>query len=316
MRFENQEESQNVDDRRGSGGGGPRRAGLGFGGFQLPMGKGGMGIGGLLIMLAMAWFAGINPLQLLSGNATLPNANASQSSPPRRGGGAAVDQTPLEGARATFVKKVLATTETCWRELFPKAFGKAYQDPVLVLFRDQVQSACGAAGASVGPFYCPADNQVYIDLSFFDVMERQLGAKGDFAQAYVVAHEVGHHVQNLLGTNRKVEAMRRLGEREYNRASVKLELQADYYAGVWAHYVDKNLRGDKTKARVTIEPGDFEEAINAARAIGDDTLQKKSSGTVVPEKFTHGTSAQRMKWFRLGYETGDPTAHDPFVEEK
>jgi uncharacterized protein len=308
MRFENQEESQNVDDRRG-GGGAPRRAGPGLGGFQLPMGKGGMGIGGLLLMLVVAWFAGINPLQLLTGNAALPNANAGQQ--PRRSGGSAVNETPVEGARATFVKKVLATTETCWRELFPKAFGKAYQDPVLVLFRDQVNSACGQAGASVGPFYCPGDNQVYIDLSFFDVMERQLGAKGDFAQAYVVAHEVGHHVQNLLGTNRKVEAMRRMGENEYNRASVKLELQADYYAGVWAHYVDKNLRG-----KVTIEPGDFEEAINAARAIGDDTLQKKSTGTVVPEKFTHGTSAQRMKWFRLGYETGDPTAHDPFVEEK
>jgi uncharacterized protein len=308
MRFENQEESQNVDDRRG-GGGAPRRAGPGLGGFQLPMGKGGMGIGGLLLMLVVAWFAGINPLQLLTGIGVRQRRIAGQQ--PRRSGGSAVNETPVEGARATFVKKVLATTETCWRELFPKAFGKAYQDPVLVLFRDQVNSACGQAGASVGPFYCPGDNQVYIDLSFFDVMERQLGAKGDFAQAYVVAHEVGHHVQNLLGTNRKVEAMRRMGENEYNRASVKLELQADYYAGVWAHYVDKNLRG-----KVTIEPGDFEEAINAARAIGDDTLQKKSTGTVVPEKFTHGTSAQRMKWFRLGYETGDPTAHDPFVEEK
>ncbi|MCU0863156.1 MAG: zinc metallopeptidase [Planctomycetes bacterium] len=314
MRFENQEESQNVDDRRGGGGGAPSGGGPGFGGFQLPMGRGGMGIGGLLIMLVVAWFAGINPLQLLSGNAQLPQANASQQQ--RRGGSAPVQESAVEGARAVFVKKVLATTETCWRDLFPKAFGKAYQDPVLVLFRDQVNSACGEAGASVGPFYCPGDKQVYIDLSFFDVMERQLGAKGDFAQAYVVAHEVGHHVQNLLGTNRKVQAMQRLGEREYNRASVKLELQADYYAGVWAHYVDKNLRGDKTKERVTIEPGDFEEAINAAQQIGDDTLQRKSTGTVVPEKFTHGTSAQRMKWFRLGFETGDPTAHDPFVEEK
>jgi uncharacterized protein len=309
MRFENQDESQNVDDRRGGGGGAPRGAGPGFGGFQLPMGRGGMGIGGLLIMLVVAWFAGINPLQLLSGNAQLPQTNASQQQ--RRSGAAPVQESAVEGARATFVKKVLATTETCWRDLFPKAFGKTYQDPVLVLFRDRVNSACGEAGASVGPFYCPGDNQVYIDLSFFDVMERQLGAKGDFAQAYVVAHEVGHHVQNLLGTNRKVQAMQRLGEREYNRASVKLELQADYYAGVWAHYVQKNMRG-----KVTIEPGDFEEAINAAQQIGDDTLQRKSTGTVVPEKFTHGTSAQRMKWFRLGFETGDPTAHDPFAEEK
>jgi uncharacterized protein len=310
MRFENQQESQNVDDRRGSGGGAPRGGGPGFGGFQLPMGKGGMGIGGLLIMLAIAWFAGINPLQLLSGNATLPGVNGGQQ---RASGNssAPVQETAVEGQRAVFVKKVLATTETCWRDLFPKAFGKTYQDPVLVLFRDQVSSACGEAGASVGPFYCPGDKQVYIDLSFFDVMERQLGAKGDFAQAYVVAHEVGHHVQNLLGTNRKVDAMRRMGEKEYNRASVKLELQADYYAGVWAHYVHKNLRG-----KVTIEPGDFEEAINAAQQIGDDTLQRKATGTVVPEKFTHGTSAQRMKWFRLGFETGDPTAHDPFVEEK
>jgi hypothetical protein len=311
MRFENQEESQNVDDRRGSGGGAPRGGGPGLGGFQLPLGRGGMGIGGLLLMVVIAWFAGINPLQLLSGNATLPGANAGQQQRASRPNGAPVNESAVEGQRATFVKKVLATTETCWRDLFPKAFGKTYQDPVLVLFRDRVDSACGEAGASVGPFYCPGDNQVYIDLSFFDVMERQLGAKGDFAQAYVVAHEVGHHVQNLLGTNRKVQAMQRLGEREYNRASVKLELQADYYAGVWAHYVQKNLRG-----KVTIEPGDFEEAINAAQQIGDDTLQRKATGTVVPEKFTHGTSAQRMKWFRLGFETGDPTAHDPFVEEK
>jgi uncharacterized protein len=306
MRLEDQPESQNIDDRRGQSAGGRGGGGMGLGGIPLPIGRGGMGIGGILILLVVAWFAGINPLQLLSGNVT-PAVAGGQTQP--RTSGPAKSASPAEEERKVFVSKVLRTTETCWQALFPQHLGRAYQQPLLTIFRDQVNSACGQAGASVGPFYCPGDSKVYIDLSFFDVMEKQLGASGDFAMAYVVAHEVGHHVQNLLGTNRKVEAMRRLGEREYNRASVHLELQADYYAGCWAHFVDKNMPG-------VIEIGDYEEAIGAAHAVGDDTLQKRSTGTVVPEKFTHGSAEQRKKWFRLGYESGDPTKRDPFTEER
>ena len=300
MRFENQPESSNVEDRRGDGpayggGGNP----FGGGGMRLPMGRGGMGLGGLVVLLVVAWFAGINPLQLLSGNYT---PGYSQPHTPARA-------TAGEEQLKSFVSKVLATTETCWSELFPRHFQRRYELPTLTLFREAVASACGNQSSAVGPFYCPGDAHLYIDLSFLDEMGRTLGAAGDFAQAYVVAHEVGHHVQNLLGTSRRVDAVRG-SEAERNRASVLLELQADYYAGVWAHYVNTRMPS------VKLDVGDYEEAIRAAQAVGDDVLQKRATGRVVPEKFTHGTAAQRSKWFRLGFESGDPQAHDPFREEK
>ena len=310
MRFENQPGSGNIEDQRG--GGAPRRGGnpFGGGGMRIPMGRGGgMGLGGLVVMLLVAWMLGINPLTFLGGGGGGGYDNSSY---------AAQSQTPLretaeEQRLRQFVSQVLATTEECWGTVFREKFGREYEMPKLVLFRDGVNSACGFAESAVGPFYCPGDSKVYIDLSFLDEMGRTLGAKGDFAQAYVVAHEVGHHVQNLLGTNRQVSSLRTRGasEREQNRASVQLELQADYFAGVWAHYVDRRMKG-----RVTLEVGDYDEAIAAAQAVGDDTLQRRATGRVVPEKFTHGSAAQRSKWFKLGYETGDPTAHDPFKEEK
>jgi predicted metalloprotease len=300
MRFEDQQGSGNIEDRRGEGGGGHHAGGFHFGGGRLPMGRGGLGLGGLVVLLLIGWFAGIDPMALLSGNVA-PRTQ-------RQSSGAA----PTNDAGKQFVSKVLATTETCWHDLFREKLGRTYEEPILVLFRDEVSSACGVAGASVGPFYCPGDHRLYLDLSFFDELERSLGAGGDFARAYVIAHEVGHHVQNLLGTSRQVQSLRgRRSETEYNRASVQLELQADYFAGVWAHYVEHRMKG-----KVALDAGDYEEAITAANAIGDDTLQRRATGRVVPEKFTHGTSAQRAKWFRLGFESGDPTARDPFKEEK
>ncbi|MFK7739221.1 MAG: neutral zinc metallopeptidase [Planctomycetota bacterium] len=309
MRFENQQESSNIEDRRGGGSGGGKR---GLGGLKLPKGKGGLGLIGLLVVAAVGYFSGglggaISAVAGGGGGGLLgvsPSVSSESETPVR--------STPEEEQLKSFVGKVPATTETCWQDLFPTHYRTKYDEPNLVLFRDGVRSACGQAASSMGPFYCPGDNKVYIDLSFLDQMERSLGAGGDFAQAYVVAHEVGHHIQNLLGMSRKVQAQRtRLPEAEYNKLSVCLELQADYYAGCWAHYVQNNLR---SKAR--IEMGDYEEAIGAAHAVGDDTLQKRATGRIVPEKFTHGTAKQRAKWFRLGYQSGDPTEHDPFRDER
>jgi uncharacterized protein len=293
MRFENQPESSNVEDRRGMGGG-MRGGGLPLGGI----GRGGLGLGGLLLLLAIGWLTGINPLQLLDGGGS--SSGYSSYEAPRESAG--------EAQLSSFVKKVLATTETCWSELFRQRLQRSYESPTLVLFRDGVESACGEQSASVGPFYCPGDAKLYIDLSFLAEMGRTLGASGDFAQAYVVAHEVGHHVQNLLGTNRRVAGLRG-DSSERNRASVLLELQADYYAGVWAHHV-------RNMPTVRLDVDDYDEAIRAAQAVGDDVLQRRATGRVVPEKFTHGTAAQRSKWFRLGLESGNPLAHDPFVEER
>jgi len=203
-----------------------------------------------------------------------------------------------------FVSVVLADTEDVWNDLFQR-IGKDYREPKLVLFSSRVQSACGIAGAASGPFYCPGDDQLYIDLSFYQTLRDRIGAPGDFAQAYVIAHEVGHHVQNLLGITQKLDRMRgRVSEEDYNHLSVRLELQADFFAGVWAHHAQrmKNI----------LEPGDIEEALGAASAIGDDTLQRRSQGYVVPDSFTHGTSAQRVKWFRKGFETGDLAQGDTF----
>ncbi|HLO98092.1 MAG TPA: neutral zinc metallopeptidase, partial [Fimbriimonas sp.] len=201
-----------------------------------------------------------------------------------------------------FVKKILGQTEKVWSKLFSQV-GKDYPEPKLVMFSGQVQSGCGPATAEVGPFYCPADNQVYIDIAFYDTMRDQLGADGDFAQAYVIAHEVGHHIQNVLGVSERVErARRQLSEAEFNKLSVRMELQADYYAGVWAHHAED----------IGVDRQDIREAMNAANAIGDDTLQKRGGGRVVPEAFTHGTSAQRMKWFMKGFEQGTLTGGDTF----
>ncbi|WP_316770304.1 neutral zinc metallopeptidase [Pedobacter frigiditerrae] len=204
-----------------------------------------------------------------------------------------------------FVAGILESTEQVWQKQF-QALGGTYEEPVLRLFRDGVQSACGSASSAVGPFYCPGDHKVYIDLSFYDELKNRFGAAGDFAQAYVIAHEVGHHVQNLLGTSAKMEEARgRLSEVEYNKLSVKLELQADFYAGLWAHHA-QNLKDFR------LDAGDIDEALNAANAIGDDKLQKQSQGEVVPDAFTHGTSAQRMYWFKKGFESGDIKQGDTF----
>jgi len=204
---------------------------------------------------------------------------------------------PQQDELKQFVSVVLADTEDVWNEMMQRS-GRRYKEPKLVLFTDQVRSACGYAGASTGPFYCPNDQKLYIDLSFYQDMKNKLGAPGDFAQAYVIAHEVGHHIQNLTGALDKVHAMQqRVGKREANQLQVRTELQADFYAGVWAHYAQK---------RGVLDPGDIEEALNAASAIGDDRLQQQSQGYVVPDSFTHGTSAQRVEWFRRGYESGDP----------
>lgn len=204
-----------------------------------------------------------------------------------------------------FVSNILASTDSVWLVQF-EAMGANYERPTLSLFIDAVPSGCGNASSAVGPFYCPADHKIYIDLSFYDELKNRFGAAGDFAQAYVIAHEVGHHVQNLLGTSQKIqEARGRLSEVEYNKLSVKLELQADFYAGLWAHHV-QNLQSFR------LDPGDIEEALTAANAIGDDQLQKQANGEVVPDAFTHGTSAQRMYWFKKGFETGDIRQGDTF----
>jgi hypothetical protein len=270
-------ESTNVEDRRGSGG---RVATMGGAGAVIALIVyllGGGGIGGLI-----------------GGGGG--------------GGGASVAVTAEEKEQEQNVKMVLGSTERVWGELF-RANGKRYEEPTLVLFKGRVQSACGTASSAVGPFYCPGDKQVYIDLEFFTELERVFRAEGDFAQAYVIAHEIGHHVQKLLGISddmRRKEALAR-GEAAKNQLSVRLELQADCLAGIWAHYAVKS-------GELTLESGDLEEAIRAAQAIGDDALQKRSQGHVVPDSFTHGSSAQRIAWFRHGFETGDLKAADTFDE--
>jgi predicted metalloprotease len=283
MKWEGNRQSDNVEDRRGSGGGG-------FGGGMGPrIGGRGIGIGTIVIALVGGWVLGINPLTLLgalSGGGGMPPA--AQQAP--------AQAPPANDKVASFVSTVLASTEDVWNAQF-RAAGGAYQAPGLVLFRGATRTACGQGQSAMGPFYCPADQKVYIDLGFFDTLDRRLGAPGDFAQAYVVAHEVGHHVQRLLGITAKVDGMRgRVSQEQMNALSVRLELQADCLAGVWAHH------SQKTKA--WLEPGDIEEGMNAASRIGDDTLQRQSQGTVVPESFTHGSSAQRMSWFRKGLDTG------------
>jgi hypothetical protein len=280
MRMDGQEESSNVEDVRGMSGGG---GGFGFGGR-------GLSIGGIVIAVIVGWIFGINPLQLLgmmdgSGGGTTVQQQGPAPAPPK------------DDAGARFVSQVLRSTEQVWTDVFRES-GRTYQAPKLVLFSGSWPTACGQGQAAMGPFYCPEDHKVYIDLSFYRVLEQKLGAPGQFAQAYVVAHEVGHHVQNLLGIMDKVDAMRGRGDRaQANALSVRVELQADCFAGVWA------ARSQKENGW-RLDPGDIETALNAAAKIGDDTLQRRTQGTVVPESFTHGTSAQRVNWFKRGVEGG------------
>lgn len=265
----------------------------------MPVGRAAIGGGGALIVLLLALLFGADPAQLLQQlQATGVGSSTSTSG----------EAAPPQDEMAEFVAVVLAETEDVWTARFEQ-MGQRYQAPRLVIFDGQVQSACGMASAAMGPFYCPSDQQVYIDLSFYRLLRERLGAPGDFAQAYVIAHEVGHHVQHQLGITDQVHAARgRVSETEYNALSVKLELQADFFAGVWAHHAQR------TKG--LLEPGDIEEAMVAAESIGDDKLQRESQGHVVPDAFTHGTSAQRQRWFMLGYETGDMRRGDTFRAER
>ena len=277
MLWQGRRESSNVEDRRGISGGG------------MAAGGGILGVIGFVIYLLM----GGNPSD--APQSPLSSTQQREMTPEEK---AADDQ------RAQFVKVVLADTEDIWTKLFSD-MGRQYPEPTLVLFRDGVQSACGNASSATGPFYCPGDSKLYIDLSFYQELQDRFKSPGDFAMAYVVAHEVGHHVQNLLGISDKVDRARsRLSEPEYNKLSVKLELQADFFAGVWAHY-DQQMKH-------VLDAGDIDEALSAANAVGDDRLQKESQGYVVPDAFTHGTSAERMYWFKKGYTTGDINQGDTF----
>ena len=280
MKIEGRRKSSNVEDRRGQGG-------IGGG-----MGKvGGFGIGTVIIMIVV-FFLGGNPLDYLGAGGGGSPAPAPTDTP-RSEGGVATGE-----SNADIVQVTLAETEDTWNRLFPQLYNGDYREPVLVMFDGQVRSACGFASSATGPFYCPADQKLYIDLSFADQLRQRFGAPGDFALAYVVAHEVGHHLQTLLGYSQQVnQARNRMSEADANAMSVRLELQADYLAGVWAHYADRNAG--------ILEQGDIQEAIGAATAIGDDRLQQESQGYVVPESFTHGTSEQRVRAFTQGYKTGD-----------
>ncbi|WP_370197105.1 neutral zinc metallopeptidase [Aurantimonas sp.] len=292
MQWRGRRQSSNIEDRRGSGGGFGGRGG----GMRLPVRAGGGGTIGIIIVALVLWLGfGINPMQLLGMAGGGGGGGSVQTTRSGPGVAGTADETD------DFVATVLADTEDVWSQRF-QAAGETYPAPTLVLFENRVQSACGIAGSASGPFYCPSDRKLYIDLSFFDQLRNQLNAPGDFAQAYVIAHEVGHHIQNITGVlPRFNQARQNMSEAEANAMSVRVELQADCYAGVWGH---------DTRQAGYIEDGDIDEALNAARQIGDDTLQKRGQGTVVPDSFTHGTSEQRQTWFRRGFETGDFAACD------
>jgi predicted metalloprotease len=284
MRLEDENESRNVEDRRGAGMGGAR----------------GLGIGTVIIALAASYFLGIDPRTLLGVAETMQGAQQSRS-----------QSQPIDPANdpdaqlKSEVSKVLHKTETTWSEIFQQSGGH-YQQPTLVLYRGQTSTACGAGQAAMGPFYCPGDKKVYLDLGFFQEMDTRFKAGGDFARAYVVAHEIGHHVQNLLGISRKAETLRaRLSATDYNKVSVRVELQADCLAGVWAQQANR--------VKAFLDPQDIDEALRAANAIGDDMLQKQARGVVVPDSFTHGSSAQRVRWFKAGFESGSMKECDTFA---
>jgi uncharacterized protein len=279
MLWQGRRESENIEDDRGSGGGG-----------RIAVGG---GIGGVILVVAYLLLGG-DPKALLD------QQQQSSLSSTRQ-----VDPNAPRDEATKFVAVVLADTEDAWHAVF-RQMGREYQEPKLVLFSDQTRSGCGFASAASGPFYCPEDRRLYIDLAFYRMLRDRFGAPGDFAQAYVIAHEVGHHVQNLLGISDKIQAARgRVSEAEYNQLSVRLELQADFLAGVWARYADR--------VKHVVESGDIDEAMRAASAVGDDTLQRRSRGYVVPDSFTHGSSAQRVRWFRKGYDTGDIRQGDTFA---
>jgi uncharacterized protein len=313
MRYgEEDRESDNVEDRRGDGGGMFSRGG--GGGIPFPIGGGGLSITSLLVIGAVCLMLGINPLELLSGGEGAPRMPDIPRTSPRSGspfeipGGQQPRIAPQNDEMSRFVRRVLADTEDVWERVFQGA-GKRYEKPTLVLFTRATQTACGTGQSAMGPFYCPLDHKVYIDLDFYKELKDRFHAPGDFAQAYVIAHEVGHHVQTLLGVADKVQglkqrAMQRGDEREVNRLQVRMELQADCLAGVWA-----NLN-DQVKKRLL--PGDVENGLNAASQIGDDTLQKRAQGHIVPESFTHGSSEQRVRWFKKGLDSGQTQACDTF----
>lgn len=294
MRLDNERESENIEDRRGAGG-----ASGGLGGLNL--GGGRLGIGGVLIALAASWYLGIDPstmLSLLSGGTPAPGQAPQTTS----------THAPTNDNMAKFVSVVLAETEDTWSAIF-KENGRTYRHPKLVLFTGSTRTACGLGESASGPFYCPGDEKVYIDLQFYQLLRDRFKAPGDFAQAYVIAHEVGHHVQNQLGLMQKIhQAQGKVSPAEYNALSVRLELQADCFAGVWAHHAEQT--------RHILEQGDLEEALGAAAAVGDDRLQQQTQEHVVPESFTHGSSAQRMTWFKRGFDSGAIGQCNTFVAQR
>jgi predicted metalloprotease len=284
MRMDDYRESDNIEDRRGGGGG---------------IGRGGVGIGGIVLALVISYFTGINPMTLLGFIEQTPLARQEAPAAPRP---------PANDETAIFVSRVLASTEDVWTAAFQQN-GRQYEKPKLVLFTGATPTACGTGQTAMGPFYCPGDHKVYIDLAFYRELKERFKAPGEFAQAYVVAHEVGHHVQNLLGIADKVhEARQRAGRAEGNALSVRMELQADCLAGVWGKRTDT--------MKQVLEPGDLEAALTAASAIGDDRLQQQAQGRIVPESFTHGSSEQRVRWFRRGFETGDMNQCNTFKAER
>lgn len=294
MKWQRARQSQNVEDRRG--------------GAQLPVRRGGLGIGGIIAVVLIGWMLGINPIDML-GLLSQPQGSAPSTSAPASIPGEAAG--PGASANANdpqrdFVARILGDTEDVWGAVFQQN-GQTYPAPTLVLFSGAVQSACGQATSAVGPFYCPGDRQVYIDLDFFAEMQARLGGGGDFAEAYVIAHEVGHHIQTITGVSARVNEARRRGETLEGDGGllVRQELQADCYAGVWAHHAQARHQW--------LEPGDIEEALNTATAIGDDALQRQARGVVVPDSFSHGTSEQRVRWFSRGFERGRPNDCDTFA---
>ena len=294
MKWEGNRESDNVEDRRGEGGGGG--GGFGFGGRSI-------GIGTIVVALVGGWVLGVNPmtiLSMLSGGGGGSQVSTQPQAP--------AQQPPADDEMARFVKTVLADTEDTWSNLF-KAEGGSYVKPKLVLFSGSIPTACGAGESATGPFYCPGDQKVYLDLDFFNLMQQRFKVSGEFAQAYVIAHEVGHHVQNLMGLSEKVDNARRTAsERQANAMSVRLELQADCFAGVWAYHANAE--------RKILEQGDVAAALKAATAIGDDALQRQAQGHVVPDSFTHGTSAQRVRWFTKGIESGQISQCNTFEAQQ
>ncbi len=309
MKWRGRRESKNVEDRRGQSGGFGSSRGRGIR-FPMPRSRGGQGGGigimGLLIIVGLMFFFGVDPRVILQGGS---QGGVPEIRTPRPSTGQTPQQ-PAPQRKASddgrkFVSVVLADTEEVWTKLFPQKYGKPYQPPTLVLFSGMTRSACGVGQSQMGPFYCPLDHKLYIDLSFYNQLKNRFGAPGDFAQAYVIAHEVGHHVQTLLGISEKVQrAKMQSGQRQANAIQVAMELQADCLAGVWAKRADASNN--------ILEKGDIEEALNAASAIGDDQMQRRTQGRVVPDAFTHGSSAQRVRWFRQGFESGTPDSCDTF----